>query len=57
MERHDEIWNGWYFEYGFFCSPAGDKFTPETLLACIFTRQMEAYKSVLYTKPHEQEIN
>jgi hypothetical protein len=41
-------WNGWHIEHGYLCSPNGDRFTPHTLLACIFVRQMETYKHVLY---------
>jgi hypothetical protein len=48
LENFPPPWSGWYFQDGYLCSPAGDRFTPHTLLACIFVRQMETYKAVRY---------
>jgi len=42
---------GWYFEYDYFCSPAGDRFLPEVILACHFVRQMQDFRDVMYTAP------
>jgi hypothetical protein len=44
-------WDGWYFEEGYFCSPAGDRFTPLAIMACHFYRQMEGVRSVMYWRP------
>lgn len=44
-------WEGWYFEGDYLCSPNGDRFTPECVLACFFVRQMRAFGEVLYGRP------
>ncbi len=44
-------WKNWYFEGEFFCSPNGDRFTPECILACLFLRQMQDFRKVLYDRP------
>lgn len=43
-----EKWRGWYFENDYLCSPNGDRFTPHTLMACFFIRQMATYRSMMY---------
>jgi len=43
-----EEWHGWYFEDGYLCSPQGDRFTAPSVMACLFVRQMETYREILY---------
>ncbi len=45
-------WNGWPFTYDYLVSPNGDKFTPQTLLACVFQRQLKEVKDLIYPPPH-----
>ncbi|MGK2927913.1 MAG: DUF3653 domain-containing protein [Lysobacterales bacterium] len=42
-------WTGWHFQDDYLCSPNGDRFTPNTLMACFFVRQMETYRHALYS--------
>jgi len=48
-------WEGWFFWEGYICSPNGDRFTPECIMACFFVRQMDAFAHVLYGRPERSE--
>ena len=42
---------GWYFYEDYFCSPAGDRFLADVILACHFVRQMQDFRDVMYSAP------
>ena len=45
-------WQGWYFAEGLLVSPNGDVFSPQTILACTFYRQMKEVKMMIYPPTH-----
>ena len=49
-------WKDWSFEGEYLVSPNGDRFSENCVMACLFVRQMETYKDVMYgwgTYPEE----
>lgn len=44
-------WEGWFFEFGFLCSPNGDRFTPLAVMACFFWRQLQEVSSLMRCEP------
>jgi len=58
MSRHDVVpvpsgcgFDGWYFEDGRFCSPAGDRLSKPAVLATVMYVQTEAVRDLMYWRP------
>jgi hypothetical protein len=46
---------GWFFEDGYFCSPAGDRFSPTVIMCCFFWKQMSEVQSLWQTGSMRQD--
>ena len=48
-----ETFDRWYFSEGYFCTPEGDRYTPEAIRACFFYRQLQPVSHLLHWRPED----
>lgn len=52
-----EEFDGWYFEHGYFCTPEGDRYSPQCLRACFFIRQSSSFSHLMNWRPAQSQFD